>query len=117
MEGELWGRVYALLKRLGKGKGVMRGRFLDVDVAAVRGLLQRSTWGIVVERTVARRLTERLRAEGRAGDVPVVIVGGGLDDTLDEASPLSASGRVEVLPRGAPPERVLAALAERARPR
>jgi hypothetical protein len=55
MEGELWGRVYALLKRLSKGKGVVRGRFLDVDVAAaylwsvlhdrpVRWACQRRNW-------------------------------------------------------------------------
>ncbi len=88
----------------------------DADPAAVRGMLQRSAWGVVVERTAARRLTERLRAEGRA-DVRVVIVGGGLDDTLDEGGPLGSPVRAEILPRGAPPERVLAALAERARPR
>jgi len=47
MEGELWGRVYALLKRLGKGKGVMRGRFLDVDVAAAY------LWSVLHDRPVA----------------------------------------------------------------
>lgn len=35
MEGELWRRVYALAKRLGKGKGVVRGTFLDVEIVAV----------------------------------------------------------------------------------
>jgi hypothetical protein len=46
MEGELWRQVYGLAKRLSKGKGVVRGRFLDVDVAAVH------LWSVLHDRPV-----------------------------------------------------------------
>jgi Transposase DDE domain len=46
MEGELWGQVYALIARLGKGKGVVRGQFLDVEIAAVY------LWSVLHDRPV-----------------------------------------------------------------
>src|SRR5688572_4464246 len=46
MEGELWRQVYALAKRVGKGKGVVRGEFLDVDIAAVY------LWSVLHDRPV-----------------------------------------------------------------
>ena len=35
MEGELWRQVYALTKRMGKSKGVVRGTYSDVQIVAV----------------------------------------------------------------------------------
>jgi len=46
MEGELWRRVYALLKRLGKGRGVVRGVFSDAEIVAVY------LWAVVHDRPV-----------------------------------------------------------------
>ena len=46
MEGELWRQVYALTRRLGKGVGVIRGRFLDVEIIAVY------LWSVLHDRPV-----------------------------------------------------------------
>jgi len=46
MEGELWRQVYALAKRLGKASGVIRGRFLDVEIIAVY------LWSVLHDRPV-----------------------------------------------------------------
>jgi hypothetical protein len=46
MEGELWRQVYGLAKRLSKGKGVVRGKFLDLEVAAVH------LWSVLHDRPV-----------------------------------------------------------------
>lgn len=46
MEGELWRELYLLLKRLGKGKGVVRGHFTHVQIAAVY------CWSVLHDRPV-----------------------------------------------------------------
>jgi hypothetical protein len=46
MEGELWRQVYALAKRLGKCKGVVRGTFLDVEIVGVY------LWSVLHDRPV-----------------------------------------------------------------
>jgi hypothetical protein len=62
MEGELWRGVYALLKRLGKGRGVVRGVFSDAEIVAVY------LWAVVHDRPVkmgllAAALARRLSVE------------------------------------------------------
>ena len=44
MEGELWRRVYALAKRLGKSSGVVRGVYFDVEIVGVY------LWSVVHDR-------------------------------------------------------------------
>jgi len=46
MEGELWRQVYALAKRLGKCKGVVRGTFFDVEIVGVY------LWSVLHDRPV-----------------------------------------------------------------
>jgi serine/threonine-protein kinase len=89
----------------------------DVEGVVARGFAPRPPWAVLADRALARRLGERLRTDARAREVPLVLLGGGLDDTLDDGLPPGASLRTEIFPRGVAPERVLAALAERARPR
>lgn len=89
----------------------------DVDGVVARGFTPRPPWAVLADRALARRLGERLRTDTRAREVPLVLLGGGLDDTLDDGLPPGASLRTEIFPRGVAPERVLAALAERPRPR
>jgi hypothetical protein len=46
MEGELWEQVYVLAKRLGKGKGVVRGKFLDFEIVAIY------FWSVIHDRPI-----------------------------------------------------------------
>lgn len=47
MEGELWSEVYARVRRIGKGKGVVRGVYADAVIVAVY------LWSVVNDRPVA----------------------------------------------------------------
>lgn len=86
----------------------------DVEVAgdvdgAVERLSRAPFIGVVADRAIprptGRSLLERLREDGRLSTLPVVLLGGGVEDTADEIAP-TRSHVEAMLPRAAPPEQI-----------
>ncbi|MFO0728611.1 MAG: protein kinase [Myxococcota bacterium] len=91
----------------------------DVDDAMAR-LGKAGFIGVIADRSIprpsGRTLLERLREDARLSALPIVVLGGGAEDTAEAQGPPREEAEI-LLPRAAPPEQIYRVFLQKAAPK